>query len=98
MMNKVIRIPLIQRENIQRPREGVVIEGKGKNILFLSQFMKKKEKKKIIQNQNDVRKDIVWNKPLMATDSFVKIRSVLEIDYWPTLFEKVNCRVLECQK
>jgi hypothetical protein len=32
----------------------------------------------------------------MATDSFVKIRSVLEIDSWPTLFKKVNCRVLEC--
>jgi hypothetical protein len=42
-----------------------------------------------------VRKDIVWNKPLMATNSFVKIRSVLEIDSWPTLFEKVNYRVLE---
>jgi hypothetical protein len=42
-----------------------------------------------------VRKDIVWNKPLMATDSFVKIKSVLEIDSWPILFEKVNCKVLE---
>jgi len=82
-------------------REGAVVESNGKNMLFLSQFMKneeKWEKKEIIENYNDVRKGTMWNKPLTTSNGFTKNQSVLGIDSWPTLFKLANCIVSTHQR
>ena len=42
--------------------------------------MKRKKKEEILENQDDVKKDMIWNKLLAANDS-TKIESILEIDY-----------------
>lgn len=43
--------------------------------------MKRKKKEEILENQDDVKKDMIWNKLLAATNDSTKIESILEIDY-----------------
>lgn len=50
-------------------------------------------KKYSIENQNDLRKSIMWNKSLTTNNSFVKIKSGMEIDYGFTLSESTTCTV-----
>jgi hypothetical protein len=68
-------------------REKEVVESMGKNILFLSRIIKKKEQEEDekVEGPNNVSKDIVWNTSLMISDGFVKIKGILRINSWPIL-------------
>lgn len=54
----------------------------GKNMLFLSKIMEKKEKDKDekVESPNNASKDTVWNTSLTISDGFVKIKGILKID------------------
>ena len=55
---------------------------------------KKRGKREILENQDDVKNGMIWNKSLAATNGSTKIESILGIDYWPILSKLVNCIVL----
>ena len=59
-----------------------VVESMGKNMLFLSKIMEKKEKDKDekVESPNNASKDTVWNTSLTISDGFVKIKGILKID------------------
>jgi hypothetical protein len=42
---------------------------------------KKRERKEILENQDDVKKGMIWNKLLAAINGSTKIESILGIDY-----------------
>jgi hypothetical protein len=47
-----------------------------------------------VENQNNVKKGMVWHKPFVTINGSVKIESVLKIDSWPILFEFSNYLVV----
>lgn len=56
--------------------------------------MEKEEKIKILKNYNGVRNGMIKNKPLTISYDFIKVQSILKIDFCLILFESANNKVL----
>lgn len=48
---------------------------------FYPSLEKEEAKKESEDNQNDVKKYTIWNKPLATSIDFIKIESVMEIGF-----------------